>query len=131
MNAENPRSDLDAIHDLLCEQVERELTPAESAELERLLALHPAVDREELERVAAAIELSLGAPVFEPLPPALRGKLLADARRWAAETNSGQGAAELIRAAGGVGPRVARPADLVHKARADRGGRGWSRRPVC
>jgi Anti-sigma-K factor rskA len=85
MNADNPLPDSELLFDLLAERACRRLTPAEEAQLEHLLAAHPDVDRDEIDRLAAAVELSLSAAEFDPLPESLRQKILIQAKAFEPE----------------------------------------------
>jgi hypothetical protein len=64
--------------DLLIQEVTSSLTEAESAELAQLLARYPGADRSAFEPAAAALALAARLPL-EPLPGALRARLLAQA----------------------------------------------------
>lgn len=75
------------IVDLLSLQATEGLGPEDSAELKRLLAGHDGADREVLERVAAAITLA-GNLDDEPLPAALRGKLVAQGESWVRDSRA-------------------------------------------
>jgi len=62
--------------DLLIQQATSGLGGAESAELETLLARYPGADRRAFERAAASLSLAARGAAAEPLPPALRARLL-------------------------------------------------------
>jgi hypothetical protein len=66
------------LDELLVERAIEGLDAAEAAELERLLARYPAVDGDAFERVAASVSVAL-LDTDEPLPPALRDRILASA----------------------------------------------------
>lgn len=68
--------------ELLAERMERQLTQAERAELDALLAGHPDWAEDDLELAAAAVELAL-SPSPAPLPEGLREALLADSEAYA------------------------------------------------
>jgi len=68
--------DDDRLVDLLIQQATTGLAGDERAELERLLALHPGADADSIERAVVALTLAAPAP-REPLPPALRSRLIA------------------------------------------------------
>lgn len=70
--------------DLLAQEATGGLDANERAELDRLLGAHPGADRGALERVAAAVMLA-GNLDAEPLPAALRGRLVEQGQRWVAE----------------------------------------------
>lgn len=74
--------------DLLVKQATEGLSPAEQAEIDRLLAGHPDADRDIMARTAAAVTLAADFEE-EPLPRALRERLQADAARWLATRDSG------------------------------------------
>ncbi len=67
------------LHELLADEATVGLDASEQAELEALLARHPDADRDALARVAAEVALSGLPDVPTQLPPALRGRLEADA----------------------------------------------------
>lgn len=71
------------LDDLLFERATAGLEATEAAELERLLAEHPYVERDTYERAAAAVCLG-SIDASEPLPPSLRSKLDAAAAMFLA-----------------------------------------------
>lgn len=75
----------DRIADLLTQETTEGLDADEAAELERLLGAYPNADREALARVAAAVLLA-GPVDDEPLPAALRARVLEQGERWRRET---------------------------------------------
>ena len=99
--------------DLLAQEATEGLGANERAELDRLLGAHPGADRGALERVAASIMLA-GNLDAEPLPPALRGRLVAQGERWVAENAAA--------APTGAGASVA-SLPAAREARAARAGR--------
>ncbi len=81
------RSDrLNTIETLLAERAVRALAPDERRQLDGLLGEFPEVDEGELDRAAAA--LALAHVHEEPMPAALRDRLLAEADAWAEESTS-------------------------------------------
>ena len=64
---------------LLLRQAIGDLNEAENAELARLLAAHPDIDRDMFERAAATVLLAACADPQERMPASLRQKLKADA----------------------------------------------------
>lgn len=66
--------------DLLAARATEGLDPAEQEELDQLSANYPELDPDELDRVAASLALS-GLRI-DPLPPALRARIEADAQAW-------------------------------------------------
>lgn len=74
--------------DLLVKQTTEDLSPAEQAEIERLLASHPDADRDSIARTAAALTLAADFKE-EPMPRALRERLQDDAARWLTTRDSG------------------------------------------
>ncbi len=74
--------------DLLVKQATDGLSPAEQAEIDRLLGAHPGADRDIMARTAAAVTLAADFEE-EPMPRALRERLQADAARWLATRDSG------------------------------------------
>jgi len=81
MSSDHPR---EAAHltELLAAQATEGINPRARTELEGLLASAPSIDGETLDRAAAAVDKALHARVEEPLPTALRAKLIADARAF-------------------------------------------------
>jgi len=67
--------------ELLAKRATEGLCPAEAAELLRLLP-DGCSKCLEFERAAAAIDLALAPPTFEPLPRALRDRILIGADRY-------------------------------------------------
>lgn len=67
--------------ELLAESATEGLRPAEAAELRRLLP-DGCNEYLELERAAAAVDLALAPPLAEPLPRALRDRILIGAGRY-------------------------------------------------
>lgn len=63
------------LFDLLADRATQALGAEEHVELSRLLREHSDVDPEALDRVAAALDLSLAAPATEPLPALLRARI--------------------------------------------------------
>jgi hypothetical protein len=69
--------DMDRLLDLLVDRAGGEhLDPGEAQDLERLLALHPEVDKGSFERAAAAVHLALLEPALEPMPVGVRERVL-------------------------------------------------------
>ncbi len=67
--------------ELLADSVTEGLCPAEAAELLQALP-HGCGECLEFERAAAAIDLALATPVAEPLPRAVRDRILIGANRY-------------------------------------------------
>jgi hypothetical protein len=67
--------------ELLADRVTEGLCPTEAAELRRLRP-EGCSEYLEFERAAAAIDLALALPVAEPLPRALRDRILIGAGRY-------------------------------------------------
>jgi hypothetical protein len=72
------------IADLLVQDATEGLGADERAELDRLLGRFPGADRGAIERTAAAVMLA-GRLDAEPLPAALRGRLVEQGQRWVRE----------------------------------------------
>jgi hypothetical protein len=72
------------IADLLTQEATEGLGAAERAELERLLGRFPDADRDALQTTAAAVMLA-GRLDAEPLPAALRGRLVERGQQWVRE----------------------------------------------
>lgn len=108
------------IVDLLTLQATEGLGPDDSAELERLLATHRGADREVLERVAAAVTLA-GTLDDEPLPVALRGRLVAQGEAWVRESSAAGATLTDLAAARAARESAERP----RTAPADTGRWGW------
>lgn len=103
----------DRLADLLAQDATEGLDANERAELDRLLGAHPGADRGALERVAAAVMLA-GELDAEPLPAALRGRLVEQGQRWVAENAA---------AARPAGPATVASLPAARDARAARAGR--------
>lgn len=71
--------EMERLLNLLADEAVQPLPHAERAELEGLLARHPGVDPECMERAAAAVSLAVATPASDPIPEALRRRLLAAA----------------------------------------------------
>lgn len=67
--------------ELLAESATEGLCPAEAAELRRLLP-DGCNEHLEFERAVAAVDLALAPPLAEPLPRALRDRILIGAGRY-------------------------------------------------
>jgi hypothetical protein len=95
----------DRLFDLLADRATQSLSPEEQVELAGLLREHPGVDPDALDRVAAALDLSLGATPTEPLPELLRARI----ERAASGASVPRASASAQRSAlfGGVGWAVA------------------------
>jgi hypothetical protein len=68
---------LERLEELLAQRATEGLSPAETAELERLLERHSAAD---FERAAAALHVA-SLPPLEPMPAALRARVQAEGER--------------------------------------------------
>lgn len=77
----------DRLLELLADEAVGELSVEDGVELERRLAASPGVDREQLVRIAALLDLS-GLPRIEVPPADLRAKLSASAAAWSAQRRS-------------------------------------------
>jgi Anti-sigma-K factor rskA len=85
MSHDRPASHQDRLLELMADRAAFGLSAAEQDELQKLSAQFPDVDSEEFERLAAAIDLSLGPGVAVPLPAALRAQVSEEARRFFSE----------------------------------------------
>lgn len=113
--------------DLLADRALDGLTEAEHAELEGLLAMHPNMDADELDRIAAEAERAMSAaqPAAgtrdERMPDALRAAVAARGRAWCEEARStGALAAAGARGATGEGEFRAGRGDAIPIASARR-----------
>jgi hypothetical protein len=77
------RPEEDRFFELLAARAVEGLAPGEQDELDRLAELHPDVDTDMFDRTAASIAASRLR--IEPMPPALRMRIVADADAWLAE----------------------------------------------
>lgn len=68
--------ELNRLHELLVDRVLQGLTPAEDAELKRLLAKHPHTSLETFDHAVALLDVAAACATDEPLPPELRCRLL-------------------------------------------------------
>jgi anti-sigma-K factor RskA len=80
MSADRPLNEHELLLELLAERAAGTLSASDAQELQRLLQSSPGMDSDELELIAAAADLALGAVSFEPLPVHLRQRVLASAR---------------------------------------------------
>lgn len=71
----NTDKQLERCFELLADREGGPLSVEEQAELDRLLALHPEVDAESMERAAAAAALAMATDEMTPLPAGLRDRL--------------------------------------------------------
>jgi hypothetical protein len=110
--------------DLLVQEATEGLDATARAELERLLSAHPGADRDALERVAAAVMLA-GDLELEPLPSALRARLVDQGQRWAAENAAGPQAAAAASVASLPAAREARAARSGRAVPAHSAHWGW------
>ncbi len=74
--------------DLLADRATEGLDARESQELNGLLADHPSVDPNELDWVAAMVDLSLTSQDFEPMPTGLRDQVILRAEHYFNETGA-------------------------------------------
>ncbi len=65
----------DRLFELLADRATQALTREENADLAQLFAAHHDVDPDALDRVAAALDLSLASAAVEPLPDLLRARI--------------------------------------------------------
>lgn len=107
---------LDRLLELLADRATEGLDEAAARELDRLLAQHPEVDPESIDRACAAAFLAMNGPEVEAMPASVRERVRQTAERR-------MGAAEAVGVGAGDGmPAPERvPLRLPHPARPPRG----------
>lgn len=80
-----PRPGSERLLDLLTDRALGELSPVDAPELERLLREHPEIDPDTMDFTAADAAAAMCPASDDPIPSALRDRLLADARSHRAQ----------------------------------------------